>query len=119
MRSTKQYGLIAGRNIKCLFMLNTLGNVKKSRYIRNTERIRSMQKINVYKVHDADALVHKIAELRSQGKHPFSMATLHQDANDFHGDPTYLIDASVGYSTRSLESIKPYLDQYKIIDVTG
>lgn len=78
-----------------------------------------MQKINVYKVHDADALVHKIAELRSQGKHPFSMAALHRDANDFHGNPTYLIDASVGYSTRSLESIKPYLDQYKIIDVTG
>ncbi len=78
-----------------------------------------MQKITVYKIHNADALVKKITELRKQGKHPFSMAALHQDANDFHGNPTYLIDASVGYSTRSLESIKPYLDQYTIIDVTG
>lgn len=78
-----------------------------------------MQKINVYKVHNADTLVHKIEELRKQGKHPHAVAALNGDAVDYHGDPTYLIDASVGYSTRSLESIKPYLDQYKIIDITG
>lgn len=78
-----------------------------------------MQKITVYKIHDADTLVHKITELRQQDRHTYAMAALHNDANDYHGDPTYLIDASVGYSTRSLESIKPYLDQYKIIDVTG
>lgn len=78
-----------------------------------------MKKITVYKIHDADTLVQKITELRQQDRHPYAMAALHNDANDYHGDPTYLIDASVGYSTRSLESIKPYLDQYKIIDVTG
>ena len=76
-----------------------------------------MQKINVYKVHNADALVHKIAELRSQGKHPFSIASCNQDANDFHGDPTYLIDAPVGYSTRPYQAIAPYIDQYNIVEV--
>lgn len=37
-----------------------------------------MQKITVYKIHDADALVEKITELRSQGKHPFSIASFNQ-----------------------------------------
>lgn len=76
-----------------------------------------MQKINVYKVHDADALVHKIAELRSQGKHPFSIASFNQDANDFHGDPTYLIDSPVGFSTREERAILPFVDQYNIIEI--
>lgn len=76
-----------------------------------------MQKINAYKIHNADALVHKIIELREQGKHPFSMAVLNGDANDFHGDPTYLLDAPVGYSTRPYQAIAPYLDQYNLVEV--
>lgn len=76
-----------------------------------------MAKINVYKIHTADDLVEKITELRKQGKHPFSMAAFNQDASDFHGDPTYLLDSPVGYSTRPLVAIKPYLDQYNIIEV--
>lgn len=51
-----------------------------------------MHKIKAYKIHDADTLVKKIAELRKNGKHAYSMAALHNDANDYHGDPTYLID---------------------------
>ena len=76
-----------------------------------------MQKITVYKVHDVDSLVKKITELRNQGKHPFSIASFNQDANDFHGDPTYLLDAPVGYSTRPYQAIAPYIDQYNIVEV--
>ena len=76
-----------------------------------------MQKITVYKIHDADALVEKITELRSQGQHPFSIASFNQDANDFHGDPTYLLDPPIGYSTRPERAIKPYVDQYNIVEV--
>ena len=76
-----------------------------------------MKKITVYKIHNADALVMKIAELRNQGKHPFSIASFNQDANDFHGDPTYLLDAPVGYSTRPYSAIAPYVDQYNIVEV--
>lgn len=76
-----------------------------------------MQKINVYKLHNADDMVAKITELRSQGKHPFSMAVFNHDANDFHGDPTYLLDAPVGFSTRPYDAIAPYIGQYNIIDV--
>lgn len=76
-----------------------------------------MHKIKAYKIHDADTLVKKIAELRKNGKHAYSMAALHNDANDYHGDPTYLIDASVGYSTRPAQSVEPIADQYHVIDV--
>ncbi len=76
-----------------------------------------MQKINVYKVHNADALVHKIEELRKQGKHPHAVAALNGDAVDFHGDPTYLIDSPVGFSTRPYQAIAPYIDQYNIVEV--
>lgn len=76
-----------------------------------------MKKITVYKIHDADTLVHKITELRQQDRHPYAMAALHNDANDYHGDPTYLIDASVGYSTRPAQSVEPIADQYHVIDV--
>lgn len=76
-----------------------------------------MQKINVYKIHNADVLVHKINELRERGKHPFSLATLNGDAVDFHGDPTYLLDAPVGFSTRDKRAVLPFMDQYNIIEV--
>lgn len=76
-----------------------------------------MQKTDVYKVHDADALVHKIEELRKQGKHPYSIAALNGDAADFHGDPTYLIDSPVGFSTREERAILPFVDQYNIIEI--
>ncbi|MBB1063626.1 hypothetical protein [Limosilactobacillus fastidiosus] len=76
-----------------------------------------MQKIIVYKIHSADDLIKKITELRKQGKHPFSIAIFNQDDNDFHGDPTYLLDAPVGYSTRPSSAIKPYLNQYNIVEV--
>ena len=76
-----------------------------------------MRKITVYKIHSADDLVKKIAELRKQGKHPFSIAMFNQDDNDFHGDPTYLLDAPVGYSTRPYQAIAPYINQYNIVEV--
>lgn len=76
-----------------------------------------MQKITVYKIHSADDLIKKITELRKQGKHPFSIAMFNQDDNDFHGNPTYLLDAPVGYSTRPFCAIKPYLKQYNIVEV--
>lgn len=76
-----------------------------------------MQKINAYKIHNADALVHKIIELREQGKHPFSMAVLNGDADDWHGDPTYLLDPPIGYSTRSANAVAPYLNTYHVIDI--
>ena len=76
-----------------------------------------MQKINAYKIHNADALVHKIIELREQGKHPFSMAVLNGDADDWHGDPTYLLDPPIGFSTRPAYAIKRYLSQYNIVEV--
>lgn len=76
-----------------------------------------MQKITVYKIHDADTLVEKITELRDQGKHPYSIASFNQDANDFHGDPTYLLDPPIGYSTRPEQAIKPYVGEYHIIEV--
>lgn len=78
-----------------------------------------MQKINVYKVHNADTLVHKIEELRKQGKHPHAVAALNGDAVDFHGDPTYLIDSPVGFNTRDEQAIVPFVNQYHIIDVKG
>ena len=76
-----------------------------------------MQKINVYKIHNADALVHKITELREQGKHPLAMAALNGDAVDYHGDPTYLIDTPMGFNTRPVQAIIPFLDDYNIIEV--
>jgi hypothetical protein len=76
-----------------------------------------MQKITVYKIHDTDTLIQKITELRSQGKHPFSMAVLNGDADDWHGDPTYLLDPPIGYSTRSAQAVQPYMDQYHVIEV--
>lgn len=76
-----------------------------------------MRKITVYKLHNVDDLVHRIEQLHNQGKHPFSMAVMNGDARDFHGDPTYLLDAPVGYSTRPERAIKPYLDQYNIVEV--
>lgn len=76
-----------------------------------------MQKINVYKVHNADTLAHKIEELRKQGKHPFSLAVLNGDARDFHGDPTYLLDTPVGFSTRPANAVEPIIDQYQVTEI--
>lgn len=78
-----------------------------------------MQRINVYKVHNADELVHKITELRHLGKHPHAIAALNGDAVDYHGDPTYLIDSPVGFSTRPEQAIRPFINQYHIIDIKG
>lgn len=76
-----------------------------------------MQKITVYKLHTADDLAHKIEQLHNQGKHPFSMAVMNGDARDFHGDPTYLLDSPVGYSTRPEVAVLPFMNQYNIVDV--
>ena len=76
-----------------------------------------MQQINVYKLHSKQALKNKIVELRENGHHAFSVAASIGDAGDWHGGPTYLLDSPVGYSTRPANAIKPYLNQYNIIDV--
>lgn len=76
-----------------------------------------MQIINVYKLHSKEALENKIQQLREQGKHPFSMALFNHDASDWHGDPTYLLDPPIGYSTRPLDAVKPHLKDYHIIDI--
>lgn len=78
-----------------------------------------MQIITVYKVHSKQALKDKIEELREQGKHPFSVARTIGDDSDWHGNPTYLLDPPIGYSTRSEDAVKPYMDQYHVIDMAG
>ena len=76
-----------------------------------------MRIIDVYKLHSKQALIKKIGQLREQGKHPFSMAQFNHDDADWHGDPTYLLDSPIGYSTRPLSAIKQYLSDYHIIEV--
>ena len=76
-----------------------------------------MQKPIAYKIHTADALVMQIERLTKQGKHPFSMAVLNGDARDFHGDPTYLLDAPVGFSTRPANAVEPIIDQYQVTEI--
>lgn len=73
--------------------------------------------INVYRCHSEQALKLKIEELREHGRHPFSVAKTIGDASDWHGDPTYLLDPPIGYSTRPAKAVTPYLDQYNVIDV--
>ncbi len=77
-----------------------------------------MEKINVYKCHTPESLFAKLKEFKADGKkHPFSLAKLYGDADDWHGDPTYLLDAPTGYSTRPEDAIKRYRNSYNIIDV--
>lgn len=76
-----------------------------------------MQQVNAYKCHSEQALKDKIEELREHGRHPFSLATTFGDASDWHGDPTYLLDPPIGYSTRPADAIKRYLSQYNIVEV--
>lgn len=73
--------------------------------------------INVYRCHSKQALKDKIEELREHGRHPFSLATTFGDASDWHGDPTYLLDPPIGYSTRSAKAVEPYMNQYHVIEV--
>lgn len=73
--------------------------------------------INVYRCHSEQALKDKIEELREHGRHPFSLATTFGDASDWHGDPTYLLDPPIGYSTRSAQAVEPYMNQYHVIEV--
>ena len=75
-----------------------------------------LQLINVYKIHSQVMLKRKIEELREHGRHPFSLATTFGDASDWHGDPTYLLDPPIGYSTRSAQAVEPYMDQYHVIE---
>lgn len=75
--------------------------------------------INVYCCHSEQALKDKIEELREHGRHPFSLATTFGDASDWHGDPTYLLDPPIGYSTRSAQAVEPYMKHYHVIDVAG
>ncbi len=77
-----------------------------------------MQKINVYKLHSKQALKQQVEKLRSQGHHPFSVAASLEDADDWHGDPTYLLDPPIGYSTRPANAIKRYLSHYNVVEVT-
>ena len=76
-----------------------------------------MQIITVYRLHSKQALAAKIQQLREQGKHPFSIAQYNQDEDDWHGDPTYLLDPPIGYSTRPADAIKCYLSQYNVVEV--
>lgn len=76
-----------------------------------------MQRINVYKIHSQQALKNKIEKLREQGHHPFSVARTIGDDSDWHGDPTYLLDPPIGYSTRPADAIKRYLSQYNVVEV--
>lgn len=78
-----------------------------------------MQIINVYRLHSKQALKDKIQQLREQGKHPFSIAQYNQDDADWHGDPTYLLDSPIGYSTRPEDAVLPYMNQYHVIDIAG
>ena len=75
--------------------------------------------ITVYKLHSQRALTAKIQKLREKGKHPFSIAQFNQDDADWHGDPTYLLDSPIGYSTRPEDAVKPYMKHYHVIDVAG
>lgn len=118
MRSIKSYGVVScWQEHKMLVHAEHTRQREEKQLHKNIERIRNMQKINVYKVHNADALVHKITELRQASKHPHAIAALNGDAVDFHGDPTYLIDSPVGFSTREERAILPFVDQYNIIEV--
>lgn len=76
-----------------------------------------MQQVNAYKCHSEQALKLKIEELREQGHHAFSIASAIGDASDWHGDPTYLLDPPIGYSTRSAQAVEPYMNQYHVIEV--
>lgn len=76
-----------------------------------------MQMINVYKIHSQQDLKDKIQELRENGHHPFSVAKTIGDDSDWHGDPTYLLDPPIGYSTRPADAIKRYLSQYNVVEV--
>lgn len=78
-----------------------------------------MQRINVYKIHSQQALKDRIQELREQGHHPFSVAKTIGDDSDWHGDPTYLLDSPIGYSTRPEDAVQPYMKHYHVIDVAG
>lgn len=77
-----------------------------------------MRIINVYKLHSKEALENKIQQLREHGHHPFSVAASIGDASDWHGDPTYLLDPPIGYSTRPANAIKRYLSHYNVVEVT-
>lgn len=77
-----------------------------------------MQKVNAYQCHSKQALKKKIKELREHGRHPFSVAASLEDADDWHGDPTYLLDPPIGYSTRPADAIKRYLSHYNVVEVT-
>lgn len=76
-----------------------------------------MQQVNAYKCHSEQTLKRKIQDLREQGQHPFSVARTIGDDSDWHGDPTYLLDPPIGYSTRSAKAVQPYMDQYHVIEV--
>lgn len=76
-----------------------------------------MQIIDAYKLHSKRALKQQVEKLRSRGHHPFSVAASIGDASDWHGDPTYLLDPPIGYSTRSANAVGPYLNAYHIIDI--
>lgn len=76
-----------------------------------------MQKITVYQCHTPQQLFDKVAEFKEAGKHPFSVAKMNGDADDWHGDPTYLLDAPIGFSTRPENAVKNFKKHYNIVDI--